>query len=294
MADGLKKILLVEDNPDHSFVAQYSITIAHFYEVDTASNGRQALEMIKAKHYDLALVDYNLPDIDGLTILKHLIEDRIDLPVVMITGLGSESVAVDAMKIGAYDYVIKTGDYFKLLPFVINEALGKHRLLKMLEEKATKDIMTGVYNRNHFHELYERELSIAKRYRRMLTVAMIDINHFKWINDTHGHAVGDQVLMHLGAILNKSLRSTDIVARYGGDEFVVVMLETGPVETQATLQRIRQEIDRLNQENRLPVPISVSIGVSYSNSHYDHLLSDADEKMYEEKKQFHLRKKDGA
>lgn len=290
----MKKILLIEDNQDHAFLAKSTITSSGGYQVNLASTGKEALQLFDQEQYDLALLDYALPDINGLTVLSRILEKSENFPVIVITSLGSEVVAVEAMKRGAYDYVVKFGEYYKVLPVVIEKALEKHDLVRSseemkrkLEEKATKDLLTGVYNKNHFFELYSRELSIAKRYGRKLALAMIDINNFKAINDTYGHQVGDLVLVQLASILKRSLRSSDVVARYGGDEFIILMFEAGLKEAKATISRIEDSIAQLNLKKELPVEVSASIGVGVGEGQYDTLLEDADKNMYEKKRSYY-------
>ncbi len=292
--DERKRILLVEDNPDHAYLAKAHILWTGGYVISEVSTGKDALDEFETDMYDLSLLDYDLPDMNGLIVLQHMVKKSAHFPVIMMTGRGSESIAVQAMKDGAYDYIVKSSDHYKDLPLLLQKAFEKYELLRLnealkqkLEEQARKDLLTGTINKNYFCELYARELERAKRYKGKLAVVMIDIDNFKTINDTCGHLVGDSVLVKIGGILKRCCRSTDIVARYGGDEFVIVILEAGAEKARSLTSRIRAAIKSLNAEIKLPIEVSISMGVRVSNGDYEALLESADRDMYRYKKEYY-------
>ncbi|MCS7013470.1 MAG: diguanylate cyclase [Chloroherpetonaceae bacterium] len=287
------KVLLIEDNPDHSFLVKSHLQAKGRYQVEIAASGEQGVEWIRENpsRFDIVLLDYNLPDQTGLDILRRIQSISRFIPVVVITGLGSEAVAVELMKAGAKDYVIKTGEYYKALHITLDQVMEKHKfemlnlqLQQQLEERANKDFLTGVYNRHRFTELFEHEIHSAKRYKRPISVAMIDLDKFKDINDRYGHKMGDFALVCISDLLKQQLRASDIIGRYGGDEFIVVMPETDKGQAQATFERIQQALESFNKKGQFPCELSLSIGVSSSSeSGYDNLIELADAAMYRNK-----------
>lgn len=287
------KVLLIEDNPDHSFLVKSNLQAKGRYQVEVATSGEQGVEWIRENpaRFDVVLLDYNLPDHTGLDILRRIQSISRFIPIVVITGLGSEAVAVEIMKAGAKDYVIKTGEYYKALHITLDQVLEKHKfemlnlqLQQQLEERANKDFLTGVYNRHRFTELFEHEIHSATRYKRHLSVVMIDLDKFKEINDRYGHKMGDFALVCISDLLKQQLRASDIIGRFGGDEFVVVMPETDKSQAQATFERIQQALDAFNKKGQFPCELSISIGISSSSEgSYENLIELADAAMYRNK-----------
>jgi diguanylate cyclase (GGDEF)-like protein/PAS domain S-box-containing protein len=164
------------------------------------------------------------------------------------------------------------------------EALERLRLHRRLEEQATHDPLTGVYNRRHFTDGIGKELERSRRYEHPLAFLMIDINGFKAINDTFGHQVGDAVLCNVARAIEEELRSVDIVIRYGGDEFLAVLPETDR-EANATAARLKDAIERRARDEEFsPIPISLAIGVACwspdGEATLDDVLREADDQMY--------------
>ncbi|MBC8042188.1 MAG: GGDEF domain-containing response regulator [Rhizobacter sp.] len=286
------KVLLIEDNVDHSFLVRSHLQAKGKYVCEIAESGEQGINWIQESpaRFELVLLDYNLPGQNGLDILRRIQSINRNLPIIVITGLGSETVAVEIMKAGARDYVIKTGEYYKALHITIEQVMEKHKfemlnlqLQKQLEEKASKDFLTGAFNRHKFSEIFDRELSSARRYKRPITVAMIDLDKFKEINDKFGHKMGDYALVCVSEILREQLRSSDVIARYGGDEFVVVMPETDKDQAKITCDRIFKALSVFNAKAQFPCPISFSIGIGSSTDGYGNLIEIADQDMYHQK-----------
>ena len=156
-----------------------------------------------------------------------------------------------------------------------------------LERLATVDLLTGLYNRRYLESWMEREFSQARRYPTELTIALADIDHFKRINDTFGHQVGDEVLKALGTIFTTTCRAGDLIARYGGEEFVFVMAHTNKTDGHAACERVREAVQNHPWQTLHPdLAVTISFGVSSETSlpSYEHLLSDADERLYEAKR----------
>ncbi len=286
------KVLLIEDNLDHSFLVKSHLEAKGRYQVETTNSGEQGVAWIQENpsRFDIVLLDYDLPGQNGLDILRRIQSISRFIPVVLITGLGSESVAVEIMKAGAKDYVIKTGEYYKALHITIDQVMEKHKfemlnlqLQRQLEERANKDFLTGVYNRHRFTELFEHEINIAARYKRPISVVMIDVDKFKEINDRYGHKMGDFALVCISDLLRQQLRASDIIGRFGGDEFIVVMPETDKAQAQATFERIQLALEAFNKKGQFPCELSLSIGIASSSGGYENLIELADAAMYRNK-----------
>ncbi|MCG5525183.1 GGDEF domain-containing protein [Ectothiorhodospira haloalkaliphila] len=159
-----------------------------------------------------------------------------------------------------------------------------------LADRAQRDGMTGLFNHAHMQELVEREIQRSRRYRNAFSLLMLDIDHFKQVNDTHGHPVGDEVLSHIAQILTDLARQPDLAARYGGEEFLLVMPETGPEGALMVAERLRQEIkDNPVEVGGTHIPITVSIGVASCPAHTpppsrQSMIRIADEALYASKR----------
>jgi diguanylate cyclase (GGDEF)-like protein len=168
------------------------------------------------------------------------------------------------------------------------EAIQRLRLAEQLRRQALRDPLTGVYNRRHFNQIIEQEMERSKRYGHSIGFLMIDVDRFKEINDRHGHRVGDQVLQDVAGLLQSQVREIDIVVRYGGDEFLVVLPETRG-EAEAVRQRILEEAARRNEAGRVfGFPVTLSVGSAHwspeSEQAMEEVLAEADARMYEAKR----------
>jgi len=157
-----------------------------------------------------------------------------------------------------------------------------------LKERATRDPLTGVYNRRYFNEVIEQELVRSRRYEHPIGFLMIDIDRFKEINDRFGHQMGDRVLKAVADLLVAQVRESDIVVRYGGDEFLIMLLETDG-ETEAVAERIRNAVAEWNKTNELiPFAVTLSIGAAHwdptSTEPIEQVLAEADKRMYADKR----------
>ena len=173
---------------------------------------------------------------------------------------------------------------------VLQDVTGQKSVERVLERLAQTDTLTGIANRRHFMELAELELSRASRYGGELSVLMVDIDHFKLVNDTHGHQVGDQVLQELGGVFRTILREVDIAGRIGGEEFAVFLPETGVLQSFDVAERLRRVIEetKIVREQGRPLRVTVSIGVTTHSGvlgNLDTLLAEADEALYAAKHQ---------
>lgn len=230
------------------------------YEVESARNEQEALDLIRTAQFDVILLDLMLGPTSGFTLLEHIRQMYYAPIVIVMTGYGGANVAVEAMKQGATDFIMKpvTPD---LLEIRIQKALEERQTLQL----AITDGLTGLYNRRYFEERLEEETRRAQRYNRPMSIIMMDINYFKEYNDTMGHLLGDQVLIKIARIIHRFSRETDIPARYGGDEFVMILPETDAQNAGRLGERIRAAVEETEFKGGAQTPekrITISVGVS--------------------------------
>ncbi len=203
------------------------------YEIDAAESSKDALEKASEENVDLVLVHQNRSGTEGIKMLQSIIKKKLGVPVIMIVAEGDEKLGVKAMDKGAYDFLTKDEVKTVALSRSIRRVMQRRKLesdvkatLDKLEKLAIKDGLTGLYNQHHFKEIIPREYKKAKRYMQPLSCIMLDLDHFKSVNDTHGHQFGDEVLRKSADILNALVRDTDFVASYCGEEFIIILPNT--------------------------------------------------------------------
>ncbi len=263
-------ILAVEDKDD-DFAKVRKILQDHAQlTLSRVKSVQEAFERLDKDRLDLIFLDYLLPDGNGLDFLETINTKRLETPVVVITGQGDELIASRIIQAGAYDYLPKAKVSGKALLRIISNALekaGLKREMRMAQEKlaemSVRDELTGMFNRRYFREALEREVSGAQRYGHGLALCMIDLDHFKRVNDTHGHLFGDRVLHEFGRLLNESIRKYDVGCRYGGEEFAVILPDTSLDKAMALCERFRERVKahEFTYEN-LTIHITTSVGVA--------------------------------
>lgn len=270
------RLLVIEDDQDQRELIVDTLE-AYFGEgsVCAADNLASALAQ-PLETFDLILCDYNLPDATGLEMLDA-IKNRCNTPVIMVTGENVGRIAADAISRGAMDYVVKVGDYLFTIPLVVEKNLTVARIIKerehlrrqleetneRLEKMAATDPLTQLYNRRHFGLVVEQLFSEAQRYDADLSCLMIDLDGYKQFNDQFGHQLGDQLLVVVGLGIKANLRQMDIAARYGGDEFVLLLPRAGEDEAAVVAERIRQEFFKASAtllQRDTGVTMSIGIG----------------------------------
>ena len=221
------RILLVDDEPTQRLIMARLLKRAG-YEVETAGNGREALAKIDAGDFQLMITDWEMPEMDGIALCSALRASpgKGYIYTILLTARDAIEHVVTGLQAGADDYLTKpviepeliarlnTGKRIVTLERSLRTANEENRRLSIT------DPLTGAYNRRYLMEQLPREIERAARYGRQLSTIMCDVDHFKKINDTHGHLVGDEVLKWFVAQLQSGVRASDWVARYGGEEFV--------------------------------------------------------------------------
>ena len=285
------KVLIIEDNPDHAELAR--LALEPQFEVDWVESGEKGWQYLKALSPDdypaVILLDYSLPVTDGLSLLERIRKEEYDIPTIMVTGRGDERIAVNAMKRGAYDYVIKEGDYLSYLPSVLFKTIKQHeltrekaRLERELERLTIIDELTGLFNRRYFSQKLEEEMTRANRQKGKLVLILLDLDYFKDYNDNFGHLAGDKALKEVGNIIMRSIRDrVDSGCRYGGDEFAIILPGTGKDHAYTVAERIRKAI---REEKMSTLDISAGIAEFDYEMGREDFIKSADETLYREKK----------
>lgn len=264
-------ILLVEDEPTTRLMAAHQLKKAG-YEVEVAENGRQALEILRTRLFPILLTDWEMPVMDGVALCRAVRASQFDgyVYIVLLTARDSKANLIEGLEAGADDYLTKPVNDQELFARLktAQRILHLEQSLRKANERnlilSITDALTGTYNRHHLMGQLQKELERTCRYGRPLSAVLCDIDHFKKINDTLGHMVGDDVLVQFATLLKRLLRSqVDWIVRYGGEEFLVVLPETDFGAALAFAERIRSELEKNGiQASGQSVPITASFGVS--------------------------------
>jgi two-component system cell cycle response regulator len=252
----------------------------------TANNGLEALDKITKTKFDAVVADIVMPELDGIALTKKLLGYYQSLPIMIITGHPEEYSAETAIASGAREFISKP---FSISEFIIrfDKMMRDHRGEEALLVLSLTDELTGLYNRRRFFVLTEQYLKVAIRRKRGLSLLFIDMNGLKWINDHHGHNEGDQALIDLANILKKTFRESDITARIGGDEFVV-LTESADENVEILMTRLYENLKDHNAKRSRRHTLSISVGTaSFDPEHpvsADELLARGDASMYVQKR----------
>lgn len=309
------KLLIIDDDADQRDLTR-EVLEDRFGKgcVDEATMGVDALSKDLGS-YDMILSDYNLPDCTGMELLTQ-IRERCRTPVIMVTGENVSEFAAEAIRRGATDYVVKVGDYFFTIPLVVEKNLTVVKLmreneqlqvdlrrsleevkltngqlnaaLKRVEEMAATDALTGLCNRRHLSLVIGQLFAEASRYNTELACAMIDLDGYKQLNDTLGHQMGDQILVAVGEIVRGNIRKADVGARYGGDEFVLLLPRSDSNEAMRLVTRIREEFrSRSRDLTGWETGLSMSVGIASIGDNQprnaDELIAAADAALFASK-----------
>jgi len=239
------------------------------YEVKSAGNAQEAIEILNNFDADVIITDIMMQGMDGLELTRH-IKEHHDIDVMVMTGYSADYSYEEAINAGASDFIFKPFRFEELalrIKRVLREKAFKEekaKLLAEMEKLAITDALTGLYNSRHFFHHIKQEIKRYDRYSRSLSLLILDIDFFKNYNDTWGHLEGDKVLMEIGRIISSCMRSMDTAYRYGGEEFAILLPETGIKKACVVGARIK---DSIAKEIFTPAPdvnqtVTVSLGAS--------------------------------
>lgn len=264
MPDSSHKVLLVDDDPAILRLLESKLTRAG-YRVRTAEDGITALRLIDEECPAFVITDWIMPGVSGPELCKAIraLDLRNYIYLIMLTGKSSSEDLIAALESGADDFINKPLSLEVLLAR-LHAGSRVIELERRLKHVAQTDPLTGVLTRRAFFEQFEREISRARRYDLPLSAVMLDIDYFKKINDTHGHAMGDRVLRELSQYLQKNCRASDYICRYGGEEFCILLTETSENAGTVWCERTREAISRMEIElaDQQSLRFNITLGIA--------------------------------
>jgi diguanylate cyclase (GGDEF)-like protein len=291
----LLKILICDDDPaDRKLVRAYLRQIDDREIVLLEAGRRDEIQNALDKgRIDLVFMDIQMPEKSGMDWLAEIVEKRT-APVVMLTGSGNEEIAVQSLQEGAVGYLPKSKLSTEKLAETIDGALKGWRQIQQsranreeLERLANFDSLTGLLNRGAILRKLGEQIKHANRYREELSLDMLDIDHFKEVNDQYGHLTGDDVLEQVAVLLRQTIRDADTVGRYGGEEFIIILPKTGLSSALIVAERVRNTIEasemKDSEGNMFGITVSQGISIYTPGEDEYSLISRADNALYKAK-----------
>ena len=289
-------ILIVDDVEDNLEILGDLLTFDG-YHVQTARSGEEALKLVQESYPDLILLDILMPGIDGFEVCTRLKADENtkDIPVIFVSSMTDIDSKVQGFKVGGVDYINKPFQHAEILVRV-NTHVTMLRLRKHLEEQnaelerlANTDYLTDLYNRRRFFNTAEVEFAEAVRSGNPISITLIDLDHFKRVNDTHGHLTGDRVLVHIAHLIRSNCRAGDVAARYGGEEFAILHPSLDRENAFRVAERIRRKVETnpfLHERDKIGMTLSAGVVDTRTCKdclQVDDILSKADIALYQAK-----------
>ncbi|MBT8098838.1 MAG: diguanylate cyclase [Gammaproteobacteria bacterium] len=280
------------------------------HNVTLAEDGQDALEKFRASWHEIVFSDIRMPNMTGIELLAEVKEINENTQFIIMTSHASVENSIAALKKGAFDYIIKPFDELDIVVDAANRAIANlsaireqqyllstlsrqnselSDLNKKFRDLSIRDGLTGLYNHRHAKDRIDEEFERSKSFGRDLSILFMDVDNFKFYNDTHGHQPGDDVLKTIGGLLGEVTRDSDVVARWGGEEFIVIAAETNMKQACKLAEVIRKKIAANNfpHGNKQPLGlISISIGVatiSDTTKYSEDLVKLADDALYRAK-----------
>lgn len=262
--------------------------LEHLYmNIVEFEDGQQALDgMEQLEHLKIMVVDSQMPQLDGVSLIKAIRKDYSinELAIIGVSASDDGSVAVNFLKAGANDFITKPISSEGISIRVVNN-LEMLDYIHIAKESAVTDYLTGLYNRMYLHESGKTFFENAKRKNINITVAMVDIDFFKKINDRYGHYAGDLVLKNIAQIFTEHIRKTDIVARYGGEEFCILLSNSSEEELFIVLDKLRYAVENASVLYKgTLISCTISIGACKTlEKSFESMVEKADKALYQAK-----------
>lgn len=282
----IPNILILKSSDDDTNIKK-ELSQKGRYKINTVSSLADAIRVFEDHKPDIVIIQKCLDDMQGtdiLQILRHT-PSGYTIPILFLSDDSSLDTKLQMFNAGADDYIV--------MPVNIQELMARVNAFSLristLRELALKDELTGLYNRQYMHEKLEEEISRWKRYNRPFSVMLIDVDDLKYINDTYGHIAGDYFIKEFSRILKLSLSHTDVLTRFGGDEFVVLLPETNVSETKGILEEIysalaSEKITLPDGESKIPISFCAGVSGCPEDANTDKgLLEKADAVLYKAK-----------
>lgn len=289
MSDHPVKALLVEDNPEyaHMLCLELDSVRPGGFEISQAASLVDALDRMSKAAFDIILLDLTLPDSHGYATFSEIHKHAPHLPVVVLATLDDPSLSLHLAQEGAQDYLLKSQVETRQLVRAIQFALERHRTTEYLRQLSLLDELTGLLNRRGFFSLGKQQIKLAERAQRQLLLFYIDLDGLKHINDQFGHHEGDRALQKIAEILSETFRSSDLIARLGGDEYCVLAIDAMQDSAENILVRLGNHLHTANLKN--PVyQLALSMGFArfdpQSAPSLENMLIEADNALYHYRK----------
>ncbi|MBN9332175.1 PleD family two-component system response regulator [Devosia sp.] len=289
-------VLIIDNDKRHAERVQGYLSEEH--KVDILLDPADAVFHVSGAQYELVLVSMSLGDFDPLRVASQIrtVEQSRNLPIILMADDGDKPRVVRALDLGVNDFISRPIERNELKARVRTQ-IRRHRYAMELRQSvnntialAVTDDLTGLYNRRYFDRHLSVLLGKAQAQERNMAVMILDIDHFKSVNDTYGHDAGDMVLREFSARVKRNIRGVDLACRFGGEEFVVLMPDTDVLNAELVAERVRQAIAEkaFDVNSSRPLVVTVSVGVSFIESQADTpetLIKRADLALYRAKRE---------
>ena len=290
MDNKIIKILYVEDEIDHAIlIGEFIKEIANVhYEMTHVQQLEEALLELDNDRYDIVMLDMSLPDKQGLDTVTAVCERAPEIPVVVMTSIDDESMAIKALQRGAEEYLVKGDMNSHALSRILRYAIMRHKGRVELQSLSLIDDLTSLYNRRGFMLFSQQQLSIAIRTKRGMILFFIHIEGLNEISEKFGHQYEDLAKIETANILKEAFRESDIIARHGRDEFTAMAIESFDASNEIIITRLQDELESRNKQENRQYKLSLCIGTAYYDTEelctIEELINRAKKSMIEQKK----------
>jgi two-component system cell cycle response regulator len=270
-------LLVVDDEEEIGNVVK-SLLARLGFKVDFTESGNSALKMLRNGHYTFLITDINMPDLNGIQLIRLAVKENPGISIIAMTGYDKDYTYMDVISAGANDFIVKP---FKIdeIEAKITRVLIERNVREELARLSITDNLTGLYNQRHFFNKLREEIERASRQKHHLSLIFLDLDNFKEYNDKYGHLAGDAVLEKSGRIIQSNIReNVDTAFRYGGDEFAVILVEADEGIVTSISERIKGGFEESSE-----VPASIGLATYSSDMEMQDLIRLADKHLYKDK-----------